>query len=148
MTAPTYRKFPHYGLVHPIALIAPRWEVTDGIGGPVLLSGRRLTRRGAEKAAAKAAATCVPVPYVTRADRPVLHPLTREEACWICAVLEASGVPVSVEICGLAVVVTPLRALTTAQEVRALTAVLVRTVAPGRWAGVAGPPRPSRPGKM
>lgn len=58
MTArPVYRKFAAYGpagghLGH------RTWEVTDGIGGPVLASGWAFTRRGAGRAASAAAGRC------------------------------------------------------------------------------------------
>lgn len=58
MNPPTYRNFTHYGprYVRPLRWA---WYVTDGIGGPLLLSGHRLTKRAAQRAAARAAATCV-----------------------------------------------------------------------------------------
>ncbi|GIE46392.1 hypothetical protein [Actinoplanes lobatus] len=57
MTAPTYRLFAFYNVTggH---LGHYDWEVTDGIGGPLLASGRSRTKRGAERAAADAAASC------------------------------------------------------------------------------------------
>lgn len=57
MTAPTYRLFAHHG-ARRLGPLRWSWEVTDGIGGPLLAHGYRLTQRGAEKVAAKHAATC------------------------------------------------------------------------------------------
>jgi hypothetical protein len=110
------------------------WAITDGMAGRAIASGTALTRRGAVRKQEQAYARCEQrAPYTQEP----LHPLTVSEACWICAVLGASGVPVHVDVRGPAVVITPLRTLSTAQEVRALTAVLERTDAPVRWAGVA-----------
>lgn len=150
MTA-TYRKFAHY-TTHRVARWRHAWEVTDGIGGPVLLSGRRLTRRGAEKAAANAAATCEPwvepepepepvhLDGVCRCDRPVLHPLDRVEAYKLTRRLQLDEVPVTVQVPTEAedlVVLFPALALTTRQQVHAMRVVKSTTDAPVRWAGVA-----------
>jgi hypothetical protein len=129
------------------------WEVTDGIGGPVLASGRRLTRRGAEKAAAHAAALCgpwepdpdpepalnpEPLEGVCRCDRPVLHPLKPMDAYALTRTLELADIPVTVKLpTDNLVELWPALALTTRQVVRAQRLVQRATDAPVRWAGVA-----------
>jgi hypothetical protein len=59
VTAPTYRTGLFYGLAGG-RLLHRMWEVTDGLGGTVLLSGWSLTKNRAKQAAADAAGTCKP----------------------------------------------------------------------------------------
>jgi hypothetical protein len=59
VTAPTYRTGLFYGLAGG-RLLHRAWEVTDGLDGPVLLSGWSLTKNRAKRAAADAAGTCEP----------------------------------------------------------------------------------------
>jgi hypothetical protein len=59
VTAPTYRTGLFYGLAGG-RLLHRMWEVTDGLGGTVLLSGWSLTKNRAKQAAADAAGTCEP----------------------------------------------------------------------------------------
>lgn len=57
MTAPTYRLFAHHS-ARRVHLLWWAWEVADGYTGPLLAHGYRLTRRGAQHAAARYAAVC------------------------------------------------------------------------------------------
>jgi hypothetical protein len=110
------------------------WTITDGMAGRTLASGTTLTRAGALRARIRVEVRCEQrAPYTQQPQ----HMLTRQEIGWINAVLDVAGIPVEVELCGTAVVVTPRRELTTEQEVRALSEVLDRTDAPVRWAGMA-----------
>lgn len=123
-------------------LLRRTWEVTDGLGGRVLLSGRALTRRGAKRAAAAAAATCRPLPVgVCRCDLPVLHPLSAMEAYALTCRLDVAGIPVTVRVDGPVnapeVVLWPALQLTSAQQARTLHAVRRVTDAPMHWAGAA-----------
>lgn len=129
-----YEHFAHRPLPWPERVGRWTWRITDGMAGRTLAEGVALTQRGAVRKQAAAFGRCQQRAPYTQEPR---HPLTVAEACWICAVLGASGVPVHVDVRGPAVVITPLRTLSTAQEVRALNAVLDRTDAPVRWAGVA-----------
>ena len=113
------------------------WWVRDSATGPIVAEGHTLTEWGAQRAIEAAVRRCVCIAGDCRADRPVLHPLTDEEIVWINVALDLAGLPVSIERCGDAVVVTSRRELTTDEEVRALGTVLPRTDAPVRWAGVA-----------
>jgi hypothetical protein len=110
------------------------WAITDGMAGRAIAAGTALTRRGAVRKQDAAYARCEQRAPYTQEPR---HPLTVAELAWINTVLDLAGVPVEVQKCGTAVVVTPREELTTAQEVRALTEVLDRTDEPVRWAGVA-----------
>jgi hypothetical protein len=112
------------------------WAITDGMAGRTIATGHAITRWGAVRKQEQAYGRCVFRAWTFDLG-PVLNPLSKAEACWICAVLDAAGVPVDVDVRGPAVVLTPRGTLTTEQEVRALTAVLDRTDSPVRWAGVA-----------
>jgi hypothetical protein len=57
VTGPIYRKFPSYS-AHRLGALRWAWEVTDGIGGKLLLSGHALTQSAAEREAANAAGRC------------------------------------------------------------------------------------------
>jgi hypothetical protein len=124
-------------------LLRRTWEVTDGIGGRVLLSGRALTRRGAERAAAEAAATCRPGPVgIHRCDLPVRHLLSQMEAYSLTRRLDRDGVPVTVRVDGpdggpKRVVLWPALRLSTRQQAHTLRLVTAETDAPVRWAGAA-----------
>lgn len=147
MTAPTFRLFAAHGLTSDGGRLGYRtWEVTDGIGGPLLVSGWALTRAGAERAAAEAAATCVPwvepepLAGVCRADLPVLHPLTAMEAYELTCRLALDDVPVTVRVDGpdggpREVVLWPALALTARQQAHTLVEVRRVTDAPMHWAG-------------
>jgi hypothetical protein len=113
------------------------WWVRDSATGPIVAQGHTLTEWGAQRAIERVARRCVCVAGTCRNDRPVQHPLTRQEIGWINAVLDLAGIPVEVTLSGTAVVMTPSRELTTEQEVRTLRTVLPKTDAPVRWAGVA-----------
>lgn len=115
------------------------WTIRDGATGPVLAKGTTLTERGAHRAIERAVRRCVCVAGTCRVDRPVLRPLDRMAAHSITDRLQRDEIPVTVRVDGPdgVVVLWPALALSTEQEVRALTAVLDRTDAPVRWAGVA-----------
>jgi hypothetical protein len=75
-----------------------------------------------------------------RADRPVRHPLTRDEADDLTRDLAADGVPVTVQIDrrehGAAeVVLWPALALTSWQMAHTLLLVIARTDSRVHWAG-------------
>lgn len=109
------------------------WAVTDGIGGPVLASGHTLTWYGTSRRLDRAVRSCRPRPHhITRDDRPARHPLSAVEAVAICDDLAAEGIRIVIRL-GDCVDVTPCAAVDTAQEVRALAAVLGRTDVPVRW---------------
>ncbi|GIE75760.1 hypothetical protein Aph02nite_17100 [Actinoplanes philippinensis] len=129
-----YEHFAHRPLPWPEHLGRWTWRITDGMGGRTLIEGTALTERGAARKQAAAFARCQQRAPYTHEPR---HPLTSAELAWINTVLDLAGIPVEVQTCGTAVVVTPQSKLTTEQEVRALTEVLDRTDAPVRWAGVA-----------
>jgi len=59
MSAPTYRNFAAYS-TRRVGMLRWAWQVTDGHTGPELLSGYAFTQHTARKAAAGAAATCMP----------------------------------------------------------------------------------------
>lgn len=121
MTAPTYRDRIVYGLTSDGGRLGHRtWEVTDGIGGPLLLSGWALTRAAAERAAADAAATCVP--WTPQCDLDA-----------IVERLHAEGLDVEAHYDDQSRVrVRPLCACSTWDEVRVLRAFLALTSAV-RW---------------
>lgn len=79
MTAPTYRLFPHKH-VWRTGLFHVEWEITDGIGGPVLESGHRRTRASADLDAGMAQALCKPHPALVLEQRlaPIVARLDRE----------------------------------------------------------------------
>ncbi|GIE35939.1 hypothetical protein Ait01nite_089840 [Actinoplanes italicus] len=135
MTGPIYfEHFAHRPLPWPEHRGRWVWAITDGMAGRAIASGTALTRRGAVRKQEAAYGRCEQrAPYTQEP----LRPLTEEEACLICALLQAKGVPVEVSLCGTAVVVRQIQRLTTEQEVRVLNAVLDSTDAPFRWAGVA-----------
>lgn len=116
------------------------WWITDGLTGPRLIGGTSWTERGTYRQIDRATARCVCVAGDVRCDRPVLHPLTSADAKRLTCRLALQDVPVTVRVDGPGVVVLwPAVELTTAQEVRALRAVLPETDAPVRWAGTVAP---------
>jgi hypothetical protein len=140
MTAPTLyvSRFasPHHQYRH---LGLWEWWITDGLTGPRVTGGTSWTERGTYRQIDEATRRCVCIAGDVRCDRPVLHPLTPMDAYRLTCRLALQDVPVTVRVDGpdgaLGVVLWPAVALTTAQEVRALRAVLPVTDAPVRWAG-------------
>jgi hypothetical protein len=119
---PTYRRFARYD-VYRRGLLNWEWQVTDGIGGKLLLSGHRWTRTGAALDAALAAAICVEA-FEVRLER-------------ICDRLAADGLHVEVSVDEQdRVCVRPLCACSTRDEVRVLAAFLALT-SDVLWVGVA-----------
>lgn len=118
MTAPTYTRFQ---ATHTFRLRPFRWawEVTDGHTGPVLATGTTRTRRGAQIAAAFAAAACEPALSL------------RLE--WAADRLRREGLPVQVAVDEQGrVCVRPLCPCSTRDEVRVLRVFLALTSAV-RW---------------
>lgn len=112
MTAPTYVNFPHYS-THRSPDFGWLWEVTDGIGGRVLTSGHRLTRRRAETAAALAAARC------RRWDDVI-----RERLAAAVALLHNEGIDVTARLDAGRVCVTPTCACSDRDHRRVMRAFL------------------------
>lgn len=129
MSAPTFRHFPRQNVwfVRPFRW---DWEITDGIGGPVIvnehdepLAGHRWTRGSAELDAAIASARCSPSP------RRILE----ERLAWVVGRLHRNGLPVKATIDERdRVCVRPLCACSTYDEVRILREFLAITSAV-RW---------------
>lgn len=110
------------------------WSITDGMTGPTLIAGTALTQWGAHRKLNKAAKCCQRRQWVTRDDRPVLHPLSLVEATAICDDLACEGIRIVIRL-GDVVRVCPAAPVTTRQEVHALTAVKDVTDATVIWAG-------------
>ena len=115
-----------------------KWSVRDSSTGPVLAEGHTITSWGARRRIERVVRRCVCVAGDCRADRPVLRPLSAIAAQVLSELLQRDGVPVTVRVDGPdTVVLWPALALTSEQEAQTLHAVLPKTDAPVRWAGVA-----------
>jgi hypothetical protein len=125
-----YRKFARYD-TYRRGLLAWEWQVTDGIGGTLLASGHRRTRRAALSDAMLAAAECRPWTPQGQllADLDV-----------VVERLHAAGIDVSAEVDERGrVCVRPLCACSDVDHRRVLLA-FCRIVGPVRWAGMGTAP--------
>lgn len=114
MTAPTYRRFTYLPMPTRVGPFRWAWEVTDGIGGPVLLSGTTRTRGGADRARVFASAQCEPA-LELRLD-------------WIVSRLHDDGIDVEFSVDERRhVCVKPCCKVSTRDEVRALREFLAIT---------------------
>ena len=102
------------------------WTITDGLTGPVLLSGTARTAWGASRRIERALSRCCPA-------RPgPKRPLSPTAATSLTERLHADGIPVTV-CAGDCVEVCADCPVTTEQEVAALTAVLAATDQRVKW---------------
>jgi hypothetical protein len=119
-----YRKFARYD-TYRRGLLAWEWQVTDGIGGTLLASGHRRTRRAALSDAMLAAAECRP--WTPQGQ--LLADLDQ-----VVERLHADGIDVSAEVDERGrVCVHPLCPCTGRQRWRAMQAFCLTIHEPIRW---------------